>query len=225
MRGKTRAVAAAALTSIALFATACGGGGGNTPGPGSSGAATAEITVRGCTPQNPLVAGNTAEVCGGNIVDLFVSKLEHYAVDNAAPEHDIAESIDTKDNQNFTVKIKKGYKFSDGTEVKAKNFVDSWNYTAYGPNGQQGSYFFEPVKGFADVQCTDEACKDKPKAKTMSGLKVVDDYTFTITTTAEVSNLPVRLGYSAFAPQPASFFADPASFKTKPIGAGPYKVD
>jgi oligopeptide transport system substrate-binding protein len=223
MRGKTRAVATAAITSIALFATACGGGG--TPTPGSSGAAKAEISVRGCTPQNPLVAGNTAEVCGGNILTLFVSKLEHYAVDNATPEHDIAESIDTKDNQNFTVKIKKGYKFSDGTEIKAKNFVDAWNYTAYGPNGQQGSYFFAPVKGYADVQCTDEACKDKPKAHTLSGLKVVDDYTFTIITSEKVSNLPVRLGYDAFAPQPDSFFADPASFKTKPIGAGPYKVD
>jgi oligopeptide transport system substrate-binding protein len=218
-------VAAAALTSIALFATACGGGGGNTPGPGSSGAATAEITVRGCTPQNPLVGGNTAEVCGGNILDLFVSKLEHYAVENATPENDIAESIDTKDNQNFTVKIKKGYMFDDGTEVKAKNFVDAWNYTAYGPNGQQGSYFFEPVDGFADTQCTDDTCKAKPKAQTMSGLKVVDDYTFTIKTSSKVSNLPVRLGYSAFAPQPDSFLANPDSFKTKPVGAGPYKID
>ena len=36
----------------------------------------------------------------------------------------------------------------------------------------------------------------------MTGLKVVDDYTFTIKTTEKVSNLPVRLGYSAFAPLP-----------------------
>ena len=36
----------------------------------------------------------------------------------------------------------------------------------------------------------------------MTGLKVVDDHTFTIKTTEKVSNLPVRLGYSAFAPLP-----------------------
>jgi oligopeptide transport system substrate-binding protein len=36
----------------------------------------------------------------------------------------------------------------------------------------------------------------------MSGLKVVDDHTFTIKTTEKVSNLPVRVGYSAFAPLP-----------------------
>ncbi len=59
----------------------------------------------------------------------------------------------------------------------------------------------------------------------MSGLKVVDDHTFTIKTTDKVSNLPVRLGYTAFAPLPDSFFADPKAFGEKPIGAGPFKLD
>ncbi len=59
----------------------------------------------------------------------------------------------------------------------------------------------------------------------MSGLKVVDDTTFTIKTSEPVSNLPVRLGYSAFAPLPDSFFNDPKAFEKKPIGAGPFKVD
>jgi len=228
MRGTTRAMTAALFTSVALVATACGGGGGSDPGTGSSqggGAAGGEITVRGCTPQTPLVGGNTAEVCGGNILPLFVGTLVQYNPDTAAPENDIADSITTKDNQNFTVKIKSDRKFSDGTPVTAKSFVDAWDYTAYGPNGQQGSYFFEPIQGFADLQCADETCKTAPKAKTLSGLKVVDDTTFTIKTSSKVSNLPVRLGYPAFAAQPASFISDPDSFKTKPIGAGAYKVD
>jgi oligopeptide transport system substrate-binding protein len=75
------------------------------------------------------------------------------------------------------------------------------------------------------VQCPDEECKGKPKAETMSGLKVVDDKTFTIETSEPVSNLPVRLGYSAFAPLPEAFFADKAAFEKQPIGAGPFKVD
>jgi len=154
----------------------------------------------------------------------MTSKLVEYNTENAAPENDIAESIETKDNKLFTVKLKP-YKFHDGTDVKAKNFVDAWNYTAYGPNGQAGSYFYAPVKGYDDTQCADDKCKEKPKAKTMSGLQVVDDMTFTITTTEPVSNLPVRLGYSAFAPLPDSFFADPKAFEKKPIGAGPFKVD
>ena len=89
----------------------------------------------------------------------------------------------------------------------------------------------EPIEGFADLQCAgtanpDDPCEGyTPKAKEMTGLKVVDDYTFTIKTTEKVSNLPVRLGYSAFAPLPDVFFTDPKAFGDKPIGSGPFKLD
>jgi oligopeptide transport system substrate-binding protein len=226
MRGRTGGLATAALASLALIATGCGGGGAE-PEPGASqpaGQAGGEIVVAGCTPKSPLIPGATSETCGGDIIDAMTSKLVQYNTDNAAPENDIAESIETTDNKLFTVKLKP-YKFHDGTDVKAKNFVDAWNFTAYGPNGQAGSYFYAPFAGFADVQCPDAECKEKPKAKTMSGLKVVDDMTFTIQTTEPVSNLPVRLGYSAFAPLPDSFFTDQKAFEAKPIGAGPFKMD
>lgn len=226
MRGRTRGMVAVAITSLALVATACGGGG-TEPEPGAedpAGQAGGEVVVAGCTPENPLIPGGTSETCGGDVIDAMTSKLVRYNTENAAPENDIAESIETTDNKLFTVKLKP-YKFHDGTDVKAKSFVDAWNFTAYAPNGQAGSYFFGPVAGFADVQCPDEECKQAPKAKTMSGLKVVDDMTFTIQTTEPVSNLPVRLGYSAFAPLPDSFFADQKAFEAKPIGAGPFKMD
>ncbi len=186
------------------------------------------IKVRGCTPQNPLVPADTNEVCGGNVLTATTSELIHYNTDTAAPELDIAKSIDTTDNQHFTVKINPGYKFSDGTEIKAKNFVDAWNWDAYGPNAQLNAYFFEPIAGYDDVQCAanDPSCKTKPKATTMSGLKVVDDHTFTITTSEKVSNLKVRLGYTAFAPLPDSFLKDPAAaIKSKtPVSSGPFVV-
>jgi oligopeptide transport system substrate-binding protein len=226
MRGRTRGMVAVAITSLALVATACGGGG-TEPEPGAedpAGQAGGEVVVAGCTPQNALIPGNTSEACGGDIIDAMTSKLVRYNTENAAPENDIAESIETTDNKLFTVKLKP-YKFHDGTDVKAKNFVDAWNFTAYGPNGQTGSYFYAPVAGYADVSCPDADCKQKPKAKTMSGLKVVDDMTFTIQTSEPVSNLPVRLGYSSFAPLPDSFFTDQKAFEAKPIGAGPFKLE
>ncbi|WP_245634300.1 peptide ABC transporter substrate-binding protein [Janibacter corallicola] len=223
-------MAVASISAVALLATACGGS--SDDGGGGEGGSGGEVVVNGCTPENPLVAGNTAETCGGNVLDTITAKLIHYDSKTAEPEMDIAKSIDTKDNQHFTVKLKKGYKFHDGTEVKAKNFVDAWNYTAYGPNAQQGSYFFEPIKGYADTQCTgddeEDPCKgsgNKAKSKKLSGLKVVDDHTFTIETTEKVSNLPLRLGYTAFAPQPDSFFKDPEKAGQNPVAAGPYKFD
>ena len=231
MRGRARAILATGVTTVALFAAACGGGGGDTsPGTEGGGATGGDIVIKGCTPENPLIPGATSETCGGNVIDAFTAKLVHYNTETAAPEMDIADSIDTSDNQNFTVKLKADYKFQDGTVVKAKNFVDAWNYTAYGPNAQAGSYFFGPIEGYGDLQCgaksdgTADCEGQAPKAKELSGLKVVDDTTFTIKTTEKVSNLPVRLGYSAFAPLPDSFFADPKAYEAKPIGAGPFQV-
>ena len=231
MRGTTRTVAVAVMSAAALIAAGCGGGTDSGSSDGAAGGKSGgEIQIRGCNPENPLVPSNTTETCGGNIIDAFAAKLVHYNAEDAKPEMDIAESIETTDNQNFTVKLVKGYKFQDGTEVKAKNFVDAWNYAAAGKNAQGSGYFMEPIEGYGDTQCTgtgDDPCaaEGAAKAETMTGLKVVDDHTFTIKTTDKVSNLPVRLGYSAFAPLPDVFFKDPAAFGEKPIGAGPYQVE
>ena len=232
MRGTTRTVAVAALSAVALLAAGCGSGDGDDTATSAAGAKTGgEITVRGCNPQNPLVPSNTTETCGGNVIDAIFAKLVHYDPDTAKPENDIAESIETTDNQNFTVKLKQGYKFQDGTEVKAKNFVDAWNYAAYGPNAQcerllhRARSRASPTSSAPAPTNPDDPCEGyTPKAKEMTGLKVVDDYTFTIKTTEKVSNLPVRLGYSAFAPLPDAFFKDPKAFGDKPIGAGPVQA-
>lgn len=225
MRGTARTVAVAGVSAAALLLAGCGGGGGTANETTAAAKTGGAITVRGCNPENPLVPSNTTETCGGNVLDAIMSKLVHYNPETAAPENDIAESIKTEDNQTFTVKLVKGYKFHDGTEVKAKNFVDAWNYAAYGPNAQSSGYFMQPIEGFDAMQCADEKCAKAPTVKELTGLKVVDDTTFTIKTTEKVSNLPVRLGYSAFSPLPDSFFKDPKAFGEKPVGAGPYKLD
>ena len=231
MRGRTGGLALAAITSIALVATACGGGGTEPESEASQpgGQAGGEIVDSGCTPENPLIPGNTSEVCGGDIIDAMTAKLVQYNTETAAPENDIAESIETNDNQTFTVKLKPGYKFHDGTEVKAKNFVDAWNYTAYGPNGQAGSYFYAPIAGLRRRAVRHRRrecdCEGKPQGQDDVRPEGRRRHTFTIKTTEPVSNLPVRLGYSAFAPLPDSFFADPKAFEKKPIGAGPFKLD
>lgn len=230
MRGKTRAIAAVGLASLVALASACSSG--------TTQATIPSITANGCTPQNELIPGNTSETCGGNIIDATNSKLVHYNSDTAAPELDLAQSIETSDSTVFKVTLKQGQKFSDGTDIKAKNFVDAWNYTALGSNGQEGSYFFTPIKGYADTQCTGDSkdaagnatdpCEGAgaPKAKTLAGLEVTGDYTFTITTESATSNMPVRLGYSAFAPMADSFFAasDKKEWAKTPVASGPYKV-
>ncbi|GAA2179611.1 ABC transporter substrate-binding protein [Brooklawnia cerclae] len=218
MRKSIRYAAVASAAALSLVLAACGSGGSSDDS--SSGSASGgDIVIRGCTPENPLIPGNTSETCGGDMIDAFTAKLIHYNTETAEPEMDIAESIETDDSTLFTVKLKQGYKFQDGTEVQAHNFVDAWNYTAAYENGQAGAYFFTPIKGYEDV------AEEGATATEMEGLTIVDDYTFTIETSEPTSNLPVRLGYSAFAPLPDSFFDDPAAFEDNPIGAGPFQYD
>jgi oligopeptide transport system substrate-binding protein len=57
----------------------------------------------------------------------------------------------------------------------------------------------------------------------MSGLKVVDDTTFTVTLSAPFSEFAAQLGYAAFFPLPAGFFADRKAFEAHPIGDGPFQ--
>ena len=107
-----------------------------------------------------------------------------------------------------------GYKFQDGTEVKAKNFVDAWNWTAYGPNGQPEQLLFRADRRLrrravgTDAQ-GDADCKGKPARPRDDRAKGGRRPHLHDQDQRQVSNLPVRLGYSAFAPLPDSFFADP----------------
>lgn len=224
MRRSVRVAAMAAVGVLSLVASACSGGGGE----GSSGANPAgqtggEIAVRGCTPQEALVPSNTTESCGNDVLQTISSQLVKYNSETAAPENDLAESIETDDNQTFTVTLKEGRTFHDGTPVLAHNFVDAWNYAAYAPNGMQGGYFMEPIEGFEDLQCGDDCESAPPAADALTGLEVVDDRTFTIRTSVPVSNMALRLGYVAFAPLPDSFFDDPEAYGANPVGAGPYR--
>ncbi|WP_245736580.1 peptide ABC transporter substrate-binding protein [Micromonospora pattaloongensis] len=213
--------------AAALVVAACGGGDSGEKSGGDT--ANGAITIDGTQPEVGLVPANTTETGGGKIIDFMWTGLVQYPNDGGAPQNAVAESIETTDSKVYTIKIKKGTKFHDGTEVKAKNFVDAWNWGAYSPNGAQNGSFFSDIEGFADVHTEDpdgEGPKKAPQPKVdkMSGLKVVDDYTFTVTLSAPFSIFPVKLGYSTFMPLPDAFFkTTPEEFGKKPIGNGPVK--
>ena len=234
MRRSRWLVGVATPLTLALAVAACGGGGSSTSGGSGSGSDQAkndstEITVHGTEPQNPLVPGNTNEEGGAKIVDSLFAGLVRYDPVSNEPKNNNAEKIDlAPDGMSVTFTLKKGWKFHDGTDVKAKNYVDAWNYTAYGPNGQLAASFYAQIKGYADVSSKDPdgagpQKAPEPKAKTMSGLEVIDDYTFKVTFSEPHAIFPVKVGYQAYYPLPDSFFADPKAFEAKPIGNGPFK--
>jgi len=229
MRVSKRAGAVAITATIALVATGCSGGGDNGGGNASGDTANGAITIDGTQPEVGLIPANTTETGGGKIIDFMWTGLVQYPNDGGAPQMAVADSIDTKDSKVYTIKIKPNTKFHDGSVVKAKNFVDAWNWAAYSPNGAQNGSFFSDIQGFADVHTEDPdgdgpKKAPEPKVKTMSGLKVIDDTTFQVTLSAPFSIFPTKLGYSAFMPLPDVFFTQtPDQFGKHPIGNGPVK--
>lgn len=187
-----------------------------------------EVTIRGCTPAQPLIPANTLDGCGLRVMDALTSRLYRSNSDTGAPEPDLAESVDTSDSQTFTVRLAKGRLFHDGTEVKARNVVSAWNWAAYGPNKMAGQSFFAPIEGAEQMACVPGGpCSKDGRPTALSGLKVLDDHTFTVRTTKPLTDFAARVSHPVFAPLPDAFFAEDdgkESFGKLPVGAGPFKI-
>lgn len=210
---------AAVVCSAAMLLSACGGSGSSSSS--SSNGGKNVISLFDTEPQNPLIPGNTNEAGGGMVLRGLFSQLVRF--DNKGnPVNDQAQSIKPNaDGTQYTIKLKPGLKFSDGTPIKAENFTKAWSYVANAKNAQKCSSFFSTIKGYDDLQRADGLKGDEQ----LSGLKVVDDTTFTVDLKSPDATFPIKVGYSGFAPLPASFYKDTKAFGNAPVGNGPYKFD
>lgn len=211
---KNRALAfAAAACSLAMLLGGCGSSAKNAQTNGGK----VIITVSNSEPQNELVPGNINENAGARPAMLVNSTLITFD-EKGNPVNEDAESITPNaDATQYTVKVKKGKKFSDGTPITAESFVKAWSFVANAKNAQKCASFFQTIKGYADLQ------KDGTKGdEQLSGLKVVDENTFTVDLEQPDSVFPIKVGYLAFAPLPESFYKDPKAYGEKPVSSGPY---
>lgn len=201
----------AALLAVVLVASACSGGGGDQ--------SAQTISIEWGEPENPLIPGMVNEENGGDAVDALFTGLVSYDPRTGQPSNEQADSITTTDNTTFTVKIKPGWTFHDGSPVTAQSYVDAWNWTAFGPNGAQNQSFMEKIQGY------DQVSSAQPTAQTLSGLRVLDPLTFTVTLSQPFTVFPVTLGYTAYSPMPQKFFTDRAGYEAAPVGDGPFRFD
>ena len=127
----------------------------------------------------------------------------------------------------YTFKLRADLKYSDGSELKASDFANSWARAASGKLGADYGYMFDCVKGY------DATAEDADKYLPISGV-VADDANRTLSVTL-ISDVPYFLELTAFptyAPVKLSnvqkadgseddgWWLDPAKY----IGNGPLKV-
>jgi oligopeptide transport system substrate-binding protein len=213
MRGLPRARWAVGALALALAVTACGG-----DDDGGDAAATGgDISMYIGNPES-LTPSATNESEGSQVLRQIFTGLIDYNIEDSKPVNANAESITASpDQKKFTIKLKPGWKFHNGEVVTAKSYVDTWNWATQKDNAQANAYFFEKIAGYADNQ--------SGKTKQMSGLKVVDDNTFTVDLSTPFSQFPLTLGYNAFFPVPSAGLADMKAYNEAPIGNGPFKIE
>lgn len=199
MKKKALAFAAAAC-AFGMLLSGCGSSNGDSTADKGSNV----ITAYNSEPQNPLIPGDCNETGGGKPLDLLFARLISFdAKGNASNE--VAESIKSNDDATqYTIKLKDGWKFTDGTPVTAESFTKAWSYTANAKNAQLGSSFFSTIKGYDKLQDGDKLKGDEQ----LEGLKVVNDHEFTVDLNRSDSVFAIKVGYTAFAPLPESFFKD-----------------
>ncbi|WP_066586603.1 peptide ABC transporter substrate-binding protein [Cellulomonas timonensis] len=209
-----RLAAGALAASLALAACSTGG---SDADPTSTGADGAAISVA-ISPATQLIPGRNIEAYDFNMA--VWAPLTFVDADSTLT-YVQAESIETEDAITWTITLREGWTFHDGTPVTAQAYVDSWNAVAYGPNAFENSGQLANVVGYADLNVT-----EGEPATEMSGLKVVDETTFTVTLLGPDSQFPMQVsqGQTAMYPMPTSALDDFEAYNRHPVGNGKFAL-
>jgi ABC-type oligopeptide transport system substrate-binding subunit len=148
-----------------------------------------------------LLPSSVSDAGGLQVLGALFTPLVTYDAART-PVEAAARAITSPDRRVWTIALADGYTFHNGEPVTAQSYVDAWNYAAYGPNKQRNAYLFERVAGFDETQGA------APAATTLSGLKVVNPTTFTVTLVAPF----VSPGVLA------------ADFAKSVVGQGPFRL-
>ena len=129
-----------------------------------------------------------------------------YNMNALAEEPTMVENEDG--SKTFTIKIKSGLKFSDGTEITAKNYIASTlaNSTdvvvAANGSGSAGMTVagFDAFKAYKGGEVAEGA------SRYFEGVQLIDDYTFAVTIIADYAQYYYAFTYAAFSPVPMALY-------------------
>ena len=227
MFGKRPWKMAACAAAISLLVAGCG------DGDSDDASTNANTVVIGIAEPGTLLPTNIGDATTAQVLKSLFYPLVDVNAQNQIVEV-AAESVrPDKTNRVWTVKLKPGFTFHNGEKVTAQNYVDAWNYGSYGPNAQNGGYFFSRIAGYAAMNPEDPDGKGpqkapRPAVNKLSGLKVVNELTFTVTLSAPFAGWKTVMAYAVFYPLPKAAFAKEGviakGFEEKVIGNGPFKM-
>ncbi|WP_300267235.1 ABC transporter substrate-binding protein [Microbacterium sp.] len=212
MHSKKRMIAAAAAVT-ALTLTGC------SAGSSDGGDQTSDPIRYAVEEPDSFVPGN--QFGSYAILETIFSPLTSISEDGEVG-YVAAESVESDDAKTWTITLRDGWTFHDGSPVTAQDYVDTWNYAAYGPNAWVNGAQLANVVGYAEMNPSE----GEPTATELSGLTVVDDLTFTVELVAADRQYPLQLtiGQTGLYPLPDGALDDLETWEENPIGNGPFQL-
>jgi peptide/nickel transport system substrate-binding protein/oligopeptide transport system substrate-binding protein len=228
IRGRGLAMGAmAAATALVLAACGSDSGTGDASESPAEGPSGGTYSISSQTPQD-LTPSNCYDLYCANILQGVFTGLYTFETDGASMKTvatPLLKSVSSPDNgKTYVIEINTGSKFTNGEEVTAQTFVDTWNFAANGGNGQQLGFVFGPSQ--LNVEGYDAVSAPESKDGKMSGLKATSPTTIEMTLAVPIGQ-PLFENYVAgpqILPMPSVAFEDIEAYNKQPIGNGPYKM-
>ncbi len=163
---------------------------------------------------DPAISGDANS--GEYILQIFGGLLT--LDDNLEPVADIAKSWKVSDDGTvYTFILRRDVKFQDGREVKASDFKYSWERACDPSTGSQtASTYLGDIIGAKDMLAGN--------ITTISGIKVVNDYTLQITIDAPKSYFLDKVAYPTAFVVDRNNIAQGTDWWKQPNGTGPFKL-
>jgi peptide/nickel transport system substrate-binding protein len=196
-RARRRLAVIGVIAAAAAALAGCAGGG---SGGGASATSTLTIAIQAAPTSLDLPTN-----CSSPIFSLAYEPLIRVAADGSY-EPGIAESWKYSDNNTvFTMDIRKGVKFADGTDVTAQSVVDTLTYFRDTPGLNQG--YLTP---FTSIEATDDHTVRIAYDEPFIGMETL------LSNDGECNNGLIIS---------AAGLKDPKKMSTEMFGAGPYVLD
>jgi len=175
----------------------------------------------GKDPSGQLIIGSTTEI-GGDFVPFFQNGAADYDIYRMIEGNETVEltnagefvvnktavkeyktEVNADGSKTYIYTINKGLVFNDGSEIKAVDYVTTamlWSSKVVGDMGADNSLVGKYFKGWADFA--------QGKSKVFTGVRLLDDYTFSVTIDAQYIPYFYELGLTQLGPTKLNFWLD-----------------
>lgn len=214
-----------AAAVLALVASSCTTGDKIDPPTAAPAATSGGRMVVGISEPTSLEPSNAADPSAALVVGTMCDPLIQIDPRTGALKGAVAESWQVTDGgKRFTIKLRKGVRFHNGSELTSDDAVFALSRVASEEAASPLAPLLRAVEGYAQVH-GDEEVDEERNRRILRGLRIIEKYSFEVNLTEAHADMINLLAHPLSSPVPKKLVeADPAAFAARPVCAGPYQL-